>query len=155
MDELAQQLGIHPAELRLRNAVEEGDVSPAGQVLPRMGLKEALSRARDIMVEAESRRRPGAGVGIAVGFWPGGGIFSSNATVSLNPDGTVVVYTGAHDIGQGSNTVLAQIVAEELGARFEDVTVISGDTDTTPPDALTVGSRVTFAVGSAARHAAA
>jgi CO/xanthine dehydrogenase Mo-binding subunit len=82
------------------------------------------------------------------------GLFSSCSFIKVNEDGTVGVLTGAVDIGQGSNTALSQIVAEELGVRTEDVTLITGDTDTTPFDWGTVASRVTYNMGNAVKMAA-
>ncbi|MGE5263131.1 MAG: xanthine dehydrogenase family protein molybdopterin-binding subunit [Acidobacteriota bacterium] len=79
----------------------------------------------------------------------------SSAFVKVHPDGTAVVLTGATDVGQGSTTVLAQIAAEELGIAFEDVTLVTGDTERTPYDLGSVASRVTYIAGNAVQRAAA
>lgn len=97
------------------------------------------------------------GIGIACMFYPIG--FTSypnpgSAFVKINQDGTVIVYTGATDIGQGSTTVLAQIAAEVLGIDYEKVSLVVGDTKLTPFDLGTVASRVTFIVGNAVKRAA-
>jgi len=97
------------------------------------------------------------GKGIACMFYPIG--FTSypnpgSAFVKVNQDGTAVVFTGATDMGQGSTTVLAQIAAEELGIRYEHITMVTGDTEKTPFDLGSVASRVTYIVGNAVKRAA-
>jgi len=97
------------------------------------------------------------GVGIAVGLYPtgmSGGGDSSQAIVKVQPDGTVDLIVGSVDIGQGCKTVLAQICAEELGVRYEDVNVLNQDTDTCPLCFGTFASRVTFVAGNATIAAA-
>ncbi|NIS59705.1 MAG: molybdopterin-dependent oxidoreductase, partial [Proteobacteria bacterium] len=100
----------------------------------------------------------GRGVGLAGGAYPSGvsnmSHISSGAVVQLGRDGAVNVLTGAADIGQGAETVIAQIVAEELGVPFEDVRVTAADTGITPLDPGTFGSGVTVRAGNAARLAA-
>lgn len=91
-------------------------------------------------------------------FYPIGATADPNpgtASVKVNPDGSAVVYVGAAEIGQGSNTVLAQIAAEELGLAWDQVTVVSADTKLTPYDPGSVASRVTYIAGNAVRAAAA
>jgi CO/xanthine dehydrogenase Mo-binding subunit len=83
----------------------------------------------------------------------GGGNFSE-VSLKINSDGTVNILTGDSDIGQGSDTILAQIIAEELGIRLEDIKITSRDTDITPVTMGTWGSRVTFIGGNAGRAAA-
>lgn len=97
------------------------------------------------------------GRGIASMFYPVGFTSDPNpatAFLKINEDGTVIVYTGAKDIGQGSTTILSQIVAEVIGVKFEHVTMVTGDTKLTPFDLGTVASRVTYVVGNAIRMAA-
>lgn len=77
------------------------------------------------------------------------------AFVKVNQDGTAVVFTGAADVGQGSTTALAQIVAEELGVSYEAITMVTSDTERTPFDLGSVASRVTYIVGNAVKQAAA
>lgn len=78
----------------------------------------------------------------------------SAATVLMHPDGSVSVLSSAVEMGQGSDTLLSQVVAEELGLRLEDVSVVHPDTDVTPYDLITAGSRTTFHMGNAVRLAA-
>jgi 4-hydroxybenzoyl-CoA reductase subunit alpha len=84
-----------------------------------------------------------------------GGHNAASAVIKVHEDGSVTLQTGATDVGQGSETVLAQIVAEELGLNFDEVHVTQNDTEVTPIDPGTYGSRVTFTSGNAARAAAA
>lgn len=98
------------------------------------------------------------GRGIAAMFYPVGFTSYPNpgaAVVKVNEDGTAVLYIGSADIGQGSTTVLAQIAAEELGIRFDQVSIVTADTLLTPFDLGTVASRVTYVVGNAVQKAAA
>jgi len=153
MDIIAHKLGIDPMELRLKNAVGEGDLSPTGQVYGPIGLKGAL-RSIQSYLDQQEKPAPGRAWGIACGQWGVGGI-SSAAQVKLNEDGTAVLLTGAMDLGTGSDTILCQIAAEELGLRLEDMSIVAGDTDATPYDMASVGNRITFTAGNAVRLAAA
>lgn len=97
------------------------------------------------------------GTGIATMFYPIG--FTSypnpaSAIVKVNEDGSAILYIGSTDIGQGSNTVLAQIAAEELGIEYDKISVVAADTLMTPYDLGTVASRVTYVVGNAVKRAA-
>ena len=107
-------------------------------------------------IQTGSLRR---GVGLASYFHVGGGarVYKSDgcgAIVKIDDFGHVTLITGSTDIGQGSETVLAQITAEELGVRTEDVTVINSDTTIKPWDVGVHASRTTFIAGNAAREAA-
>ena len=98
------------------------------------------------------------GRGIACMWYPIGFTVSANpsaAMVKVNEDGTATLLTGTVETGQGSLTVLGQIVAEELGIATDDVNVVSGDTDATPMDTGAIASRTTYVTGNAARLAAA
>jgi CO/xanthine dehydrogenase Mo-binding subunit len=154
MDIIADALGIDPLELRLRNIVHEGDEGPTGQVLTAVGLEECLRRAADAIGWADRRPAPGRGKGLAIGWWTTTG-GSSGVYVKINPDGSVTLNTGAVEIGTAALTGAAQVLAEELGVDLADITVISGDTASTPFDFGAQGSRTAFAVGNACRAAAA
>ncbi len=98
------------------------------------------------------------GKGIACMFYPNGSTGKPNpagAFIKVNHDGTVVLNVGAMDIGQGSNTCLMQIVAEEIGVKFEQVRLVWGDTELTPYDAGTGACRVTYIAGNAVQKTAA
>ncbi len=167
MDMIAQELGMDPVELRLRNAREKGEILPNGDTVRNAGLKECIRRAADrsgfLAKHRENRERQGAddpvkrGIGIGVsGYFTGTLIYPNNsaAIVQLNDDGTVHLLTGALDMGQGSDTILAQITAEELGVPLEDIRVVSADTETTPVDIGSWISGLTYVTGNAVKKAA-
>lgn len=157
LDRIARKLGIDPIELRMKNAFKVNDSTATGQVLTDDGYQETLAQLRtsikehfgDLHVTDEEKA---LGVGIAGGFWgiPG---FGSSATIKLNEDGTVVLLTGAVEIGAGSNTAMALLVSEELGISLERIRVIGGDTDSSPYDFAAVGSRTSQTMGMAVHQA--
>ena len=150
IDEASQKLGLDPIELRLKNAVKEGDVASYGPKYDRIGFIECLEAARNHPhYKAPLGKNQGRGVG--AGFWFNVGLQSS-ATVSINEDGSAIVRTGNPDIG-GSRASMAITVAEELGIPVERVRPLVGDTDTVGYCDLTGGSRVTYATGMAAIEA--
>lgn len=163
MDMIAENLGIDPVELRLKNLVRIGDVDRLSGFynIRSCGLRECIEKGAERIGWKKKEWKHGGvnearkrGMGMAcMSMISELGV--SAAFVKLNEDGSVNILTGATDIGQGSNTVLAQIVAEELGVRLEDVTVTSADTNLTPFDWGTLGSRITYIAGSAAKAAAA
>ncbi len=165
MDELAQKLGMDPMEFRLLNVNEPGDTTAQGMKITTCALKECLTKAAELIGWKEKKKRPRAdkvkrGVGLASYFHVGGGarVYMSDgcgAIVKLDDFGKVTLITGATDIGQGSETVLAQITAEELGVRTEDVVVVNSDSHVKPWDVGVHASRTTFIAGNAARMAAA
>ena len=160
MDELAERLGIEPLELRRRNATQTGDANPQGFVIGSCGMEDCLGAVggatRGLAPPAAGWRR---GVGYAGMFHVGGGarIYRSDgcgAIVKLDDFGKVSLITGATEIGQGSETVLAMIVAETLGVPLERVDVVNSDTAVKPWDVGVHASRTTFIAGNAARLAA-
>jgi len=154
IDILAEGIGMDPVEFRLKNALEEGDISATGQILHSVGIKECISKAAK-----------GIGWGTKTGKFRGKGVgtlykmtqtpSSSAAFVKLNEDGSAEVLASTVDMGQGSSTVLAQIAAEELGVDIKKVNVASPDTNVTPYDHGTASSRSTFHMGNAVKEAAA
>jgi len=161
MDELAERLGIDPLELRRRNATKPGDVNPQGFVITSFAMLECLDAAAEEIRKDPPPLRPGwkRGVGYAGMFHVGGGarVYRSDgcgAIVKLDDFGRVTLLTGATEIGQGSDTVLAMIVAETLGVPIERVDVVNSDTSVRPWDVGTHASRTTFVAGNAARLAA-
>ncbi len=165
-DDLARRLGLDPLELRLRNALRAGDPTVTGQVFAsgvgyvdclealREPWTEALRRAAELNSAAGPRR---AGVGLA-GAWYGCGNTAlpnpSTIKVGLTPDGQVRLHQGAVDIGQGSNTVMAQICADALGVPLRDITLVDAGTDHTPDAGKTSASRQTYVTGNATFEAA-
>jgi CO/xanthine dehydrogenase Mo-binding subunit len=151
VDEIARTLKMDPIELRLKNAVAEGDKAPYGPAYGPIGLKQVLEAAcrhphwRAVL-------KPNQGRGVACGFWFNGGM-SSSATVLLNGDGSAAVITGNPDIG-GTRVAQALMVAEELGIPVEQVRPSVADTDSAGYTDLTGGSRVCYATGMAVVKAA-
>ncbi len=162
MEELADALGIDPIELRLRNANREGDVTPQGMRITSCGLAACLESVRRRSGWAERRGRMRdrhRGLGAAAFIHVGGGarIYRSDgcgAVVKLDDSGMVSVLAGGLELGQGSETALAMIAAEELGVPLEAVTVVDADTDAKPWDVGSHASRTTFVAGNAVRLAA-
>jgi xanthine dehydrogenase molybdenum-binding subunit len=177
MDQLAEQLGMDPVEFRLLNANHPNSETPQGLKITSCGLRECLnevaerigwekknpqSQTPNAKQSSASRHPPSAirrGIGFAATLNVGGGarIYRSDgcgATVKVDDFGRVTLITGSTEIGQGSETILAQIVAEGLGVRVEDVTVINSDTSIKPWDVGTHASRTTFIAGNAAWLAA-
>jgi CO/xanthine dehydrogenase Mo-binding subunit len=154
MDELAGKLNLDPLEFRLQNCVVEGDERPNGGVWPRIGLKESLERlqAHSLWQNRSDNTRPGSGVGIAVGGWPGG-LEPATAACRLDADGKLTVMLGSVDLN-GTNTTFAQVAAESLGIDSGDVHVRTADTDSAPYAGGTGGSKITYTVGVAVQKAA-
>jgi len=160
MDMIAEDLGMDPMDIRLKNSHESGDVMPNKARIPSCAMKECITLVSKSEQWKEKRGKMKAGRGLGVGIWAyvSGSRYkpfdATAAIIKVFEDGTAILLTGATDIGQGSNTTLAQIAAEELGISMEDLTVISGDTDVTPYDAGSFSSRVTYASGNAVKAAA-
>jgi CO/xanthine dehydrogenase Mo-binding subunit len=146
VDEIARKLDRDPIDLRLQNAVEEGDTAPYGPQHGPIGLRATLEAAK-AHPHYSAPLGKNQGRGIACGFWFNVGMQSS-ATVSLDADGSAIVRTGNPDIG-GSRASLALMAAEELGIPVERVRPLVGDTDSVGYCDLTGGSRVTYATGMA------
>ena len=161
MDELADRLGMDRLELRRRNASRPGDVNPQGFRITSCAMTECLDAVAAEVAKEPPPPRPGwkRGVGYAGMFHVGGGarIYRSDgcgAIVKLDDFGKVSLITGATEIGQGSETVLAMIVAETLGVPLGRVDVVNSDTAVKPWDVGAHASRTTFIAGNAARLAA-
>jgi CO/xanthine dehydrogenase Mo-binding subunit len=162
MDDLAETLGLDRLGIRRRNANQPGDVTPQGLKITTCALTECFDAVeRDIQQPIAQALRPGwkRGIGYAGMFHVGGGarVYRSDgcgAIVKLDDFGKVSLLTGASEIGQGSETVLAMIVAEELGIPFGRVEVINSDTAVKPWDVGVHASRTTFIAGNAALLAA-
>lgn len=164
LDQLAEKLKLDPAELRRRNYVEPGHVTANGFQVTSCGMTEAHDKALALSGYSDKKGRlpEGRGIGMASSAYicgAGQPIYAndmphSTVHIKLDRSGSAMVYSGSADIGQGSNAMLAIIVAEVLGISMADVHVIEADTDLTPVDLGSYSSRVTFMVGNAARSAA-
>ncbi len=160
LDQLAEVAGIDPYELRLKNANEPGEVTPQRFKITSCGMKECIDEViRRLEWKGKHGKGSGRGVGMASLIHVGGGarVYKSDGCgtiIKMDDFGKVDVFTGASDIGQGSETVIAQIVAEVLGIPIDDVNVINNDTDICPWDVGVHASRTTFVAGNAALGAA-
>jgi CO/xanthine dehydrogenase Mo-binding subunit len=152
MDTIADAMSMDPLEFRLKNIVREGDEGPTGQILSGVGLEECLLKVADAIGWKDRKPGPWRGKGIACGWWTTTG-GSSGVYVKINPDGTVVLNTGAAEIGTGALTGAAQVLAEELTVDISDIALVSADTYSTPFDFGAQGSRTAFSVGNACRAA--
>lgn len=163
-DKIAESLGMHPAEFRLRNLVEPFTHTCNWLRITSCGLRECIDKVLEASAfdEKIGKLPRGKGVGFAIsGYMSGAGLpiywdDKPHSEVHLKVDrtGTVVLFCGAIDIGQGSDTVLAMITAEVLGITPEEIELIVADTELTPVDLGSYSSRVTFMAGNAAIQAA-
>lgn len=167
MDDIAERIGMDRWALRRLNALGHGDVTATGQKLvASAGLPQCLDALKldweQAMWEAQMHNATRAdryrrGVGVACMWYGCGNTSLSNPSrmrVTLDRDGKLTFWNGAVDIGQGSSTVLLQIMADELGLPVEDFDCVIGDTAFTPDAGKTSASRQTFVSGRAAMLAA-
>lgn len=166
IDEIAEKLGIDPVEIRLKNHRRLGDFDPISKItLGSVGIPECLKKGAEAMGWTKKRKvekgkgRYRRGVGVALGTHNTGVKpfvnELSSAFIKVNEDGSINLLTGVVDLGQGSDTVLAQIAAEVLGVSVEDISVVDpGDTGSTPYDMGTHSSRQTYLGGMAVKMAA-
>jgi 4-hydroxybenzoyl-CoA reductase subunit alpha len=164
LDEIAGKIGLDPAEIRRRNLLKAPCITVNGLRVQSYGLPECIDKVVDGSgwSERKGKMSKGRGLGIACSHYVSGAANSiirsdmphSTVNIKIDRDGGVVVYTGASDIGQGSDTMVAQIAAETLGCSLGRVRVIAADTDLTPIDIGSYSSRVTFMNGNATLRAA-
>jgi len=161
LDALARKLGMDPLELRLKNAVHEGYVTPTKTVISSCAEVETIRKAAEKAgwKEKYGRLPPYRGIGMGVGAmisgFPMGIRGGSAAFVRFNEDGDATVISGVMDNGQGNDSMIAQIAAEELGIQFEKIKVITGDTSMTPSDPGAYSQASTLISGGAVKAAAA
>ncbi len=158
MDMIANDLGMDPIEFRLKNITTANMTTVNGMKLTTNGMKECIEKA---MVACDWKNKRGKqqhlcrgiGIGIAADVM-GSKMYKSHesagAIVKVEEDGSVYLFTGAADTGQGSNTALSQIAAQALGVSFTRIKCKAGDTEITPFDTGSFASRVTFISGNAA-----
>src|SRR5579859_5360437 len=164
LDELAHALDMDPVEIRRRNLLKPPCVTVNNLRVQSYGLPECIEQVatRSKWRERRSKLPPARGMGMACSHYVSGAANSiirsdmphSTVNIRIDRDGGVVVYTGASDIGQGSDTMVTQIVAEALGISLRRVKVVTADTDLTPVDIGSYSSRVTFMNGNASLRAA-
>jgi 4-hydroxybenzoyl-CoA reductase subunit alpha len=164
LDELASIIGMDPAEIRQRNLLKPPCITVNGLRVQSYGLPECIQKTveRSGWRERKGKLTKGRGLGIACSHYVSGAANSiirsdmphSTVNIKIDRDGGVVVYTGASEIGQGSDTMTAQVAAETLGCSLSRVRVVAADTDLTPIDIGSYSSRVTFMAGNATLRAA-
>ena len=159
MDIIAAALKMDPLEIRLKNAYEEGSEFVTGEHLSSIGLKSCLEKVAAAVDwkkkprqsrNGQSRRGRGIACLIKATITPS----VSCANVKLNEDGSATIYTGTVEMGQGSDTVLAQILNHELEIPMDRIQLVAADTDVVPYDLTTSSSRSTFHMGKAVQLAA-
>jgi CO/xanthine dehydrogenase Mo-binding subunit len=160
-DDLAQKCGIDRLEFRRINALRDGDVTPCGQTLQAVGIIDCLDALKphwdefhaEVTVFNTTSLAHKRGIGIASCWYGCGNTALSNPSTvrfGITPDGQFNLHQGATDIGQGSNTVIAQIAADALGVQVEMINLVGPDTAITPDCGKTSASRQTFITGRAA-----
>ena len=156
-DLIARELKMDPVEFRRKNILHDGRPQATGSVMKDAAIDKVLERTAARMGWGKPFDRGSGtlrrGRGIAIGFKAVVAPTTSVAIVNLYADGSCALYCSTVDMGQGSDTAMAQIVAEVLGIPIESIKVVHPDTDVTPYDMATLGSRSTFHMGHAVRRA--
>ena len=161
IDDIARRCNLDPLQVRLKNLLQENDRFITSEPMISVGLSECVKRvAQSINWQTGTEQLPRAdtmvrGKGLAVAIKSTSTPSTSAVSVRLNADGSAILLTSTCDMGQGAQTALAQIVADELAVPFESVTVTFPDSDVTPYDKSTSSSRATFHMGKAAQLACA
>ncbi len=174
VDEVAQELGMDPIELRLKNLIRKGDTDELSaqlgegrkglaRLMRSCGIEACLERGAAAIGWAEKRSAPRdpashlrRGVGVACAMQGSGiaGVDWASALIKLNEDGSFQLQTGCADVGAGADTVLSQIAAETLGVTVDKINICSGDTDFTPFDVGAYASSTTIISGGAVKKTA-
>jgi CO/xanthine dehydrogenase Mo-binding subunit len=153
MDEVARAIDMDPVELRRRTLIEAGAEGPTRQVFDEIGMKQTLERAVEMI--GYGRELPDdEAIGVAVGWWPSMPA-PSGAYIHINGDGSGTIVTGAQENGSGAVMAMPIYVAEELGMKPEDFTILYQDTAAANWDMGSCGSQTTFNSGRAILAAAA
>ena len=150
IDELGRALGLDAIDFRLGNASREGDPRGDGSPWPRIGLTACLEAARQHPVYTDARR-PGEGLGVAVGSWPGA-YGPAAAACRVEPDGTLSMHLGSIDIS-GSDTGFIMLAAETFGTSPSQVRILRTDSATSPESPMAAGTATTYSVGPAVARA--
>ena len=164
IDEIAEDAGIDPCDIRLKNAYEPNSITANGFRITSCGIKECIEKVKKASGwEKKFGKMPyGKGIGVGCGFYISGSALpinwermpQSTVHVKIDFDGGVTVHSLAAEIGQGSDTMLAQCVGEVLKCDMSRIRIYSRNTDTSPIDLGSYSSRVTFMAGLAAKRAA-
>ncbi|MGI6328725.1 MAG: xanthine dehydrogenase family protein molybdopterin-binding subunit [Dethiobacteria bacterium] len=164
LDELAELMGISPYELKMKNAIESGYTAINNMYVPHTEYKRCVQKAveKSGYLEKHGKLPFGKGIGLAGGYYITGTAYTlyqaykphTSVLIRVDTEGGVTLHCSAVDIGQGSNTAMAQMAAEALGIHFEDIHVQSHDTEIGTFDLGTFASRLTYAIGTAINDAA-
>lgn len=157
VNQLADELGMSPVELRMKNIIDKGERDPHGELITSIGLKKCLQSVADaIKVDEKPEQDMGVwkkGRGCAVGGKQNTPLGRSEAEVWYNSDGSIQLFISCDENGMGATTTLAQIAAHEFGVPITDVKVTKGDTAITPYDNYSASSRTTYNTGNAVKLA--
>jgi len=160
LDMIAEELGIDPVEMRLRNALRTGDTQATGSKIISCGLSEALQQAAEKSGWKEKRGKLPFGKGIGMGAngmmvgFPMGIRGGSSAMIKFNEDGGATLISGVVDTGSGNDSMIVQIAADVLGLKMEDVNLVSADSEITPLDQGAYSQAAAFVSANAAMAAA-
>jgi CO/xanthine dehydrogenase Mo-binding subunit len=155
MDIIAEKLRMDPIDLRLKNCLQQGDETPAGDRANHIALRDCLLKVSAELKRWKKHAPSHHGFGVALLHKsPTTSAASSNARIRIDTSGKVELFIGATDVGGGTGTSLGQIAAEELGIPLFEINVVIADTELTPFDHGTYSSRVTPYVGAAVKLAA-
>lgn len=160
LDMIAEELGIDPVEMRLRNALRTGDTQATGSKIISCGLSEALQQAAEKSGWKEKRGKLPFGKGIGMGAngmmvgFPMGIRGGSSAMIKFNEDGGATLISGVVDTGSGNDSMVVQIAADVLGLKMEDVNLVSADSEITPLDQGAYSQAAAFVSANAAMAAA-
>jgi 4-hydroxybenzoyl-CoA reductase subunit alpha len=164
LDEIAAALKLDPAEIRRVNLLQPPCITVNGLRVQSYGLPECIEKVveRSAWLQRRGKLGRGRGLGLGCSHYVSGAANSiirsdmphSTVNIKVDRDGGVVVYTGASEIGQGSDTMTAQVAAEVLGCSLSRIKIVAADTDLTPIDIGSYSSRVTFMAGNATMRAA-
>jgi CO/xanthine dehydrogenase Mo-binding subunit len=161
MEQLAEAAGFDPYEFRLINTNEPGEITPQNFRITSCGMKECMEEVKSKLAwNGKRHQKEGRGFGMAGLVHVGGGarVYKSDGCgtiIKVDDFGKIVVMTGSSEIGQGSETIIAQIVSEVLGGiPIDDISIVNNDTDVCPWDVGAHASRTTFVAGNSALGAA-
>lgn len=156
MDMLAEKLGIDPFEIRRKNILEEGEPNVTGELTHSIGTQKCLDKTEQWIkslkpLKTDDVWQTGRGIAVANKYTLAPS--AASARMEITSDGAIVLYHGAEEVGQGCDTAMAQIAAEEIGVPVEDIQIPSNDTAHTPFDSGSYSSRQTYWSGNAVKMA--
>jgi len=165
LDMIAEDLNLDPLEIRIKNGLKRGEITPNRFIIKSSGHAESIEKASQAIGWRDKWKKlpKGHGIGIGANFFVSGAgwhfhydsnIPHSTVKMEVSDSGSVTLLTGVSEIGQGIETVLTQVAAEELGVRVEDIRIVAADTGVTPVDLGSYSSRVTLMAGNATKMAA-